>query len=79
VSALVRGLLSHNAMGLERGPKVLHRCLLFHPAYKVDEPGEASVEGNVLEHQWCDTANQKVSFDSTVLVSAACQLFVEGE
>jgi hypothetical protein len=36
-------------MGLQRGPEVIRRYLLFHPALGIDEAGETSVEGSVLD------------------------------
>jgi hypothetical protein len=42
--------------------------LLFHPALKVDESGEISMEGSVLEHPPDDDANQRKSFGPTGLV-----------
>ena len=48
-SELILVILGHNVIGLSRGPKALRRYLMFHLALEVDEPGEASMKGNVLE------------------------------
>jgi hypothetical protein len=77
MSELMLRILGHNAMGLQRGPKVIRRYLLFRPALKVDETGEISMEGSVLEHP-PDDANQRKSFGSTGLVFVVHRLAVEG-
>jgi hypothetical protein len=49
MSELTLDILGHNAMGLQRSPEVIRRYFLFHPALEVDEAGETSVEGSVLD------------------------------
>jgi hypothetical protein len=67
---LMLALLGHNAMGLQRGPEVIRR----HPALGIDEAGETSVEGSVLDFRQTIMQTKEKSSVPLVLSSSLVEL-----
>jgi hypothetical protein len=49
VAELTRGIVGHDALGLERGPKELCRDVLLIVVLELIETGPASLDGNVFK------------------------------